>query len=667
MSKASVQSSPVLKKPVVFYAAPAGNDLWSGKRATPNSDKTDGPFRTVARARDAIRALRREPGGLRQPVTVYIRAGTYFLDEPIVFTPEDSGTLECPITYAAYKREKPVLSGGAEITGWKRGEIHGRKAWVATIPAAKEGSWYFRQLFVNDERRPRPRLPKGGFNRVVGLIDAPTDAPWHQGQDRFQFAGEDIQPWRNLEDVDVVALTLWVEARMPIAAVDPDKRIVTFAKKSVFHLKDDFSGGGARYYVENVFEALDTPGQWYLNREASVLYYLPNPGEQMRKCRFVAPRLEQVMRLEGDPQNQHWVEHIRFEGLSFMHTEWTLPADKSGSSQAAVIVPGAIYLRGARNCNLHECTVAHIGNYAVEIAEGCADNSITCCDMHDLGAGGLKVGPGSARTIVSDNEIGDGGHIFHSAVGVWIGNSGHNQVIHNHIHDLYYTGVSVGWTWGYGPSEAVANRIEHNHIHHVGRGWLSDLGGIYTLGVSPGTVLRYNLIHDSFSATYGGWGIYLDEGSTDIVVENNVVFRTKSGGFHQHYGRENIIRNNIFAFAKETQIVRSREEDHRSFTLERNIIYWNEGVLLGSNWKNGNFLLDRNLYWNAGGEPVTFPGKSLDEWQASGQDVHSIIADPKFVDPGKGNFTLGPDSPAMALGFQPIDMSNVGPRPRGAQ
>jgi parallel beta-helix repeat protein len=282
--------------------------------------------------------------------------------------------------------------------------------------------------------------------------------------------------------------------------------------------------------------------------------------------------------------------------------------------------------------------------------------------LFDLGAGGVKMGPGSARTTVSDNEIRDGGEIFHSAVGVWIGNSGHNAVVHNHIHDFYYTGVSVGWTWGYGESEAIENRIEQNHIHHVGRGLLSDLGGIYTLGVSPGTVLRGNLIHDCFSHSYGGWGIYLDEGSSHIVVENNVVYRTKTGGFHQHYGRENVIENNIFALAQEEQMQRSREEEHRSFTFQRNIVYWTQGKLLGGTWQNGNFLFDYNLYWDASGAPVTFDGKSLAEWQATGQDAHSVIADPKFRDPAAADFTLAPDSPALALGFRPFDLSEVGPR-----
>jgi parallel beta-helix repeat protein len=161
---------------------------------------------------------------------------------------------------------------------------------------------------------------------------------------------------------------------------------------------------------------------------------------------------------------------------------------------------------------------------------------------------------------------------------------------------------------------------------------------------------------------YGGWGIYTDEGSTAILIENNIIYRTKTGGFHQHYGKENVLRNNIFAFSRTDQIQRTRAEPHLSFTFERNIVYWTEGPLLGKNWKDDQFRMDLNCYWNASGQPVTFAGSSLGEWRKRGHDVHSIVADPLFVDAERGDFRLKPQSPAFKLGFQPIDTSGVGPR-----
>jgi parallel beta-helix repeat protein len=289
--------------------------------------------------------------------------------------------------------------------------------------------------------------------------------------------------------------------------------------------------------------------------------------------------------------------------------------------------------------------------------------------MTDLGAGGVKIGDpeipkGAAQTtsgiVVSENYIHNIGIVYPAAVGVWIGQASGNTVTHNEIADTYYTAISLGWTWGYGATAAHHNRIEFNDLHNLGRGLLSDMGCIYSLGIQPGTVERNNLCHDVARYEYGGWGLYTDEGSSQILLENNIVYRTQDGGFHQHYGRENIVRNNIFALGEEAQLRRTREEAHRSFSFERNIVYWEKGRLLDGAWGNGRFLFDHNLYWQATGQPIEFGKDSMAEWQRRGQDVHSWVADPLFADPAHGDFTLKPGSPAAKIGFQPIDTSRIG-------
>jgi parallel beta-helix repeat protein len=354
-----------------------------------------------------------------------------------------------------------------------------------------------------------------------------------------------------------------------------------------------------------------------------------------------------------------------------------LRADVGGCPQAAARVPAAVVLSGARHIVFEGCTFAHLGGYAVALKRGCRHNRISGCEMTDLGAGGVKIGETLLREAVAEqtfgNEVTDchihnAGRIFHSAVGIWVGQSYKNRLANNHIHDLYYSGISVGWTWLYGKTLARGNVVEYNHVHHLGKlssgdgPILSDMGGVYTVGVQPGTVIRNNFFHDIAGFRYGGWGIYLDEGSSQMLVENNLVTRTTHGGFHQHYGRENVVRNNIFAFGRLQQIFRSPTEPHLSFTFERNIVYWAEGRLTGSGWGNPRVVFDHNLYWKAGGGEVRLGDDlSFEEWQARGLDPHSRIADPLFVDPKHGDFRLKPGSPAAKIGLESWDMSAVGP------
>jgi hypothetical protein len=650
-----------------FYVSPDGNDAWSGKRPEADEARTDGPFATIQRARDAVRQLK-AGGEVRAPLTVCLRKGIYFLDEPLVLAPEDSGAKDCPVTYAAYPGEQVTISGGRRITGWTEKD----GLWTAQVPEAKEGKWFFRELFVNGERRFRPRLPKEGYFRIKGLAGIDPKVNYRTPMNRFEYAPGDIDPrWTRQTDIEVVVLHYWVDTHLPVAAIDDSNRIVTFTRKSRRKLTDDYEAKGALYYVDNVFEALREPGQWYLDRKAGVVHYRAKPGEDMTRAEVIAPRLVSLIRLEGKPEQGRYVEHVVFRGLTFSHTAWELPANDAGDAQSAQGVPGAIWASGARDCAIDGCAIRNIGTYGIEIADGCTGIRVAGNEISDTGAGGIKLGGGDAASpaarrtgscVLSDNHIHHVGQVYHSGAGILIRHSAGNTVSHNEIDHTYYTAISVGWVWGYGPSVSRDNIVEFNHIHDIGQKVLSDMGGVYTLGVSPGTVIRNNVIHDVDSRGYGGWGIYTDEGSTGILIENNVTYRTKSGGFHQHYGKENVVRNNVFAFAREGQIIRSRKELHLSFTFERNIVYWNEGPLLGKTWSDDKFQLDYNLYWNSAGKPVQFDGKPLENWQKRGQDVHSMIADPLFVDPAGDDFRLKDGSPAPRLGFRPIDVGPVGPR-----
>jgi hypothetical protein len=203
-------------------------------------------------------------------------------------------------------------------------------------------------------------------------------------------------------------------------------------------------------------------------------------------------------------------------------------------------------------------------------------------------------------------------------------------------------------------------------VHDVGKGWLFDMGGIYNLGGAPGTVVRFNKIHDVRSNDLGAIGLYFDEGSSHVLAECNLIYNIQGDAFRQNYGEENVLRNNIIAFGKRSQLDRVSEDGGMYFTVERNIFYFTEGGVLGGQWGDGRYRMLANLYWNPRGTPLCFMQWSMqwswEQWRERGNDNGGMIADPRFVAPDRGDFSLGDDSPAFKIGFVPFDLSQVGPR-----
>ncbi|NLY00979.1 MAG: right-handed parallel beta-helix repeat-containing protein [Rhodopirellula sp.] len=651
----------------ILYVAPGGNDAWSGTLREPTADATDGPLASIPRAQQLLRGLRKE-GRLPGPATVRI-SGTHRLDSPLVLTPEDSGADDAPVTFAAGPGPSAVLSGGRAITGWQR---HDQRLWVAELPEVRDGSWYFRQIFVDGRRAVRARSPNDGYLQVESLVDARPGAAWNEGVDRFRFQPGDIRPWDDAGNVEVVVFHSWNTSRVRIKSVDEPNRVVVFTGPTIFRpLAWD---PDQRYYLENYREALDSPGEWFLDRASGRLYYWPLSGEDMSKAEVVAPVLGELLRFEGDPQAGRFVENIRVVGLALQHCDWELPAAGYGDPQAAVTVPAAVMADGARRCTVEQCEIAHVGGYGLWFRRGCQDNRIVQNHIHDLGAGGIRLGDAvmaasdaleSSRNLVSNNYLHDGGHVYAAGVGFWLAQSGHNTISHNEIHSFDYSGMSIGWNWNDAPTRTLHNTIENNHVHHVVRGVLSDAGGIYTLGTQTGTVVRGNVFHDIFP--YMGkpamaWGIYFDQGSNGLLVEKNVVYNTLNGGVMNTGGHGNTIRNNVFAHSAWHAAWRYQFQKDPPSVVERNIFYLTQGELFHPDGGKSDFRSqwDNNLYWRTDGEPLLFYGDRLDQWQAKGVDRHSRVADPKFVDPAHYDFRLQADSPAFELGIEPIDVSRCG-------
>lgn len=654
------------------HVATTGADAAAGTAAA--------PVATLRRALERVREIRAAEPGRATPVVIEVADGRHELVEPLVLLPEDSGTEASPTVIRAAADARPIISGGRAVTGWTVSEVDGQPRWTAALPAVKAGAWRFAQLFVNDQRRFRPRLPATGWYRIAAAVE-PTAASAGKGYDRFACAVDELrQEWAGRGDVEVVTVHQWTMSRLPIAALDPNPadsatRIATLAGRTCSASSWCSLPKGNRYLVDNVREALGEPGSWYLDEAVGTLTYCPRDGETPRDTIVIAPVLDRLVEIRGDAAadatNRRTVAHVRFEGLSFAHGNWALPAGGQSYSQADLSVGAAIVATGARDVTFTRCAVRHVGRYAISLGGGCHGCLIDQCELVDLGGGGVLVGSttvptaaaaATTRTVIRDTTIAHGGRLHSAAVGVWIGHADHTVVEHCDIRDLTYTGISVGWSWGYGPSGAHHNLIRRNRITGIGQGVLSDMGGIYTLGVSPGTVVEGNVISDVESLVYGGWGLYTDEGSTGIVMRGNLIFRTSHGGFHQHYGRDNVIEHNVFAAARDWQLQRSRVEDHTSFRFERNIVWWaSDTPLVKGDWSRG-IVTRSNCYWH-GGRPVMFPGGGdLAARQAAGQDAHSIVADPGFTDAAAGDFSLSTDSPARRLGIEIADAAAAGPR-----
>lgn len=523
------------KPPVNFYVAVNGSDMNAGTAAR--------PFATLARAQQAVR--REVAGGLQAPVTVHIGKGAYLLSAPLVFGPEDAGTAEFAVSYTANPGTTAVISGGRRISGWKRGA---GDCWTATIPSVKDGGWYFRQLFINGRRAVRARTPNAGDTQPYWQIRDGNLTADH-ARLTVTFDPKLVAAWQHAGDAEIVSFGNWETYRRRLLCTHPEANSIELAPPFTDVWSWNYPLANSWCYLENAREFLDQPGEWYLDRQSGQLSYLAHPGEDMTHAEVLAPVLSQLIEVTGVPDKP--VRNLHFRGLQFAHVDWELPHggyqgiqanhyfDGADAGKQLLCMPAAIHLVQADSCSIEDGAISHLGGVGIEVGQGCTSVSIQGNRIADIGGTGVMVGGPNDEKLspkeisVTNNLLYQCGIEYQGGVGVWVGFAEGTRVEHNTIHDLPYTGVSVGWVWDPPPSACKRNSVSYNHIYHVMQR-LADGGGIYTLGFQPGTVLRGNLIHDVERSRYaqGGApnnGMFIDEGSKGFLIAENTIYNTTGG------------------------------------------------------------------------------------------------------------------------------------------
>jgi hypothetical protein len=687
-----------------FYVSPEGSDAWSGKLADPNAGGTDGPFASLARARDAVRAdFKSRP----RSMTVLIRGGTYRLRETVVFTLADSAGADHTIRYAAFPGEVPVFSGAQPVGGWTRdaGSI-----WSAAVKPGVA----FRTLYDEDGllRRARSR----GFSP---LNSAPRGSGDYQ---TVEFPGKTLKAYARLADAElrIVPSRFWVMNLVPIESIDLATRRLRLAAPTTYPPGKNKMTNRDNAWVENVIEELDEPGEWVLDTQKGRVYLWPrNDGKPAGVER---PVLTELIRVEGHidyagPVDQP-VRGLVFEGLTFTRgdsypwhglTGWGLQHDWECFDKPTALVR----FRGAERCAVRACVFKDSGHTAIRLDLHARGIEIAENHIHDIGGVGVLLagyGPGT-KDVNRDNRVVNN-HIHHigrqywgsGAIFAW--QSGHNRIAHNLLHHLPYTAIlatgrisrSKGgtgecsrtirrhevpgtyWNGDWNQREpflhARKNVIEFNDIHHVMER-LGDGNAIYISGAGGGNLVQHNFCHDS-SAQYINTGIRCDDDQHETLITGNLCLRLGGHGGFVSKGKNHIVNNvaaDLVSNGRHRGYIVFPYGDIHGSVVEKNILY-SRNSKQNPFWHSRNFAfgppsrlsdarVDYNLYFCT--KDPKWATRHLAEQREAGNETHSRQADPLFVNPDKNDFRFRPGSPAPALGIRPLQTDRAGLEPHAAR
>ncbi len=534
-----------------IHVSTSGNDSQTGTEAD--------PVRTLTRAQELVRQKVTSQSEERM---VVLHKGSFRIAAPLKFEPEDSG-----VTWLAAEPGSVTISGGLVISGWK--EMPDGN-WVAKVPQALQAKGIVRELFVNGGRRTRARTPNEGYLRVV---TAAAD-----NRTGFTFTPGDVANVPDLDQVELVFLHDWSITRVGIRSVDERNHSLVTKNPigaNARHYSINWFEPHPRYLLENSRAYIDSPGEWCHDIAVGELIYRPLANEKPGDSEIVVPMATGLIEVRGEPGNA--VHNLHFDGINFEHCNWQIPTNGYAEGQANYheprtsasgilrgIIPAAIHFELAEDCSIRRSRIGKTGGGGIWFGSRTMRCELVDSEVYDISGNGVLVGEDTGRAfdgnpwwqaapdqaaegnLVESCRIHDCGRQYYGAVGVWVGLTQRTVIRDNEIFDLPYTGVSLGWMWSPTPTPNGNNRVENNHIHHVMQ-VLSDGGGIYTLGLQPGTVLSGNIIHD-IPVNLGraeSNGMFIDEGSTSITIEGNSIYNLDRSPLRFHQAGEILVRSNL--------------------------------------------------------------------------------------------------------------------------
>ncbi len=558
-----------------FFVSPNGNDANPGTREL--------PFSSIEKAiRRAEIVFQESPD---EDCIIWLNGNTFYLEEPIILDAEklrqDSGNLY----FRAIPGENPVISGGVLITEWE--ELPGG-LWKTKLHEHPDRRINPRELFVGNQRAVRARYPNEGYLRIMKAGD---DRRTH-----FFFESGDFPIPEKVQNVELVLLHDWSISRITVKEIDGAENKLT-AVDSIGAKEPDFFNldhwePNPRYYLENAMEFLDAEYEWFFDADERAFYLKLPQKSDPNMLRITVPVSEGLVRLIGKENRP--LKNIHFEGIRFRHASWQIPESGYCGVQAChydprparggwAVVPAAIQGEWALNCSFTDCAFEHLGGSGLWLGTGSSNCTIKNSRFADISGNGIMIGEGQSREVngkkwwesvpeqvalgntIENCTITECGRQFYGAVGIWCGLTAQTAIRNNTIYNLPYTGISIGWMWSPVPTPCRENIISGNHIHHIMQA-LSDGGGIYMLGLQPGSKIIGNHIHD-VSLNVGraeSNGMFLDEGTTDVEVANNLIYKITKSPLRFHRATTNLVKENVLFCGEGVAPVRynnTKEED----------------------------------------------------------------------------------------------------------